>query len=526
MGYGSSKSSFRTRNDINYKHLLQELGVKQVDPTSSSSAVVYDPSVCSASAGCSLVDPFSPWSGDAAKYISYTEHERSTYQLRDFNFRVNNSNVAKLPYAGGGNIGLAFGVEHRSEQGSYTPDPEVVAGNIVGLSSVATGGGFNATEIYAEAKLPLLHNVFMARDLTVDAQGRWSHYNTFGNNQNWKASINWSPVRDIRFRATLGTSYRQPSIYELYGGQTLSLVSAIDPCAQASTYGASTAAVVANCAKHGVNTSTFTSAWSGQLPTLSGGNSNLKPEQGRTYTFGTIITPHWVRGLSASVEYWHYTVSNTIGTVSTQYILDQCYTGLNPSFCSNIAARSSAGQITEVSAVYENLGGMKTSGIDFDLNYHFSIGPNDTINISNNYQQLVSYLQQNTPGGPWMNYAGRIIYSSGYGFPRVRDYLTASWFHGNFSLTYMMGVTGGMRYNNGTKDLTSATNQYYKVGVITSHDVTVAYDFGRWKLSLGVNNIFNKAPPYIPTGVYNTASGLYGEQMIGRYVWMQGGAKF
>lgn len=526
MAYGSSQSSFQTTNDINYAHLLQELGVEQLNPSSSSSAVVYNPSVCNSAAGCQLANPFMPWSGQAAKYISYTQHSHANYQLRDFNLRINNNKLVKLPYQNGGNIGLAFGMEHRSEQGSFSPDPLIAAGQIAGESSAATGGGFNANEVYGELRVPLLQNAPFAKDLTVGAQGRWSSYNTFGDTQNWKASINWAPTRDIRFRATLGTSYRQPSIYELYGGNTLALTSAIDPCSQASTYGGLKAAVIANCAKAGVNANKFTSAWSGQLPVLSGGNKALRPEQGRTYTFGTVITPRFAPGLNVSVEYWHYTIKNTINTVNPQYILDQCYEGLNNSYCSSIAPRSSSGQITQVSSVYQNMGGVKTGGIDFDVSYPIHISMNDTVVIANNMQETVSYLQQNSPGGAWLNYNGRMIYSAGYGFPRVKDYFSANWYHGNFSLTYMMNFTGGMKLNNGSTDLTAKTNSVSHVSPITSHDISVGYNFGKWHLDGGVNNMFNKAPPYVPTGVYNTASGLYAEEMIGRYVWLQAGAHF
>ncbi|WP_342629910.1 TonB-dependent receptor [Nguyenibacter vanlangensis] len=526
MAYGSSQSAFQTTNDINYAHLLQELGVEQLNPGSSSGPIIYNPSVCAGSAGCQLVNPFVPWSGQGAHYISYTQHSSASYQLRDFNLRIHNNNLVKLPYQNGGNVGLAFGMEHRGEQGSFHPDPLIAAGQIAGESAAPTGGGFNANEVYGELRVPLLQNAAFAKDLTVGAQGRWSSYNTFGSTQNWKSSINWAPTRDIRFRATLGTSYRQPSIYELYGGNTLALTSAIDPCSQARTYGGLSSAVVQNCAKAGVDANHFTSAWSGQLPVLSGGNKALKPEQGRTYTFGTVITPRILPGLNISVEYWHYTIKNAISTVNPQYILDQCYEGLNTAYCSDVAPRSSSGQITQVSSVYQNLGGVRTGGIDFDLSYPIRLTMDDTVVISNNMQEIISYQQQNSPGGPWLNYNGRMIYSAGYGFPRVKDYFAANWYHGNFRASYMMNFTGGMVLNNGTTDLTAKTNTVYRVSPITSHDVTVGYDFGKWHLDGGVNNLFNKAPPYIPTAVYNTASGLYGEEMIGRYVWLQAGVAF
>lgn len=524
--YATSKSKLVTGNNVNYRHLLQELDVRQVNPASSSSPVVYDPTVCTSQAGCVLVNPFLPWSGAAADYIAIDTTDRSKYEMVDLNLRVNNDRLFSMPYAGAGDVGIAFGVEHRWEHGRYTPDSRVVSGDVAGISTAATSGGFSVTEAYGELRVPFLENVAFARDLSVDVQGRWSHYTTSGSTENWKVGANWAPVRDIRFRGTYGTSYRQPSIFELYGGSTLSLVSAIDPCAQAATYGASAATVAATCANNGVNTATFTSAYSGQLPTLSGGNSDLRPESGRTFTLGTVLTPHWIPNLSFSAEYWNYKISNTIGTLPTQYILDQCYTGANTSYCGYVSPRSSSGQLTQISARYQNLGTVKARGMDFDLKYSIDLSDSDRITLDNTLQWQMSYRQQNRPNGPWLDYTGDVLYSSGFGYPDVKDYATVTWTHNNFGITYMLNYTSSLDYNNGTRELTATTNQYYKTGSVVSHDIQVELNLDPIKFQAGVTNLFDRQPPYIPTGVFNTAGGLYGAQMVGRYMWIQAGVNF
>lgn len=521
MGYGVSQARYDTNNMGNYRHILEEYGIRQIDPTDPGSAVTYDPSVCQAAAGCTLQNPFAPMSQQGASYAKFNQHDHSQYMIRDFNLRVNNDKVVRMPYEHGGALGLAFGLEHRSEQLSYAPDPLAVNGDTTGNTQSYTGGGFNATEIYGEAKLPLLRDAFLARDLTVDAQGRWSHYNTFGNTQNWKVGINWAPIRDIRFRATLGTSYRQPNVYELYQGQSLGYAAANDPCS-----GASSPTVVANCMKQGIDPSTFEVANSGQVPAISGGNQNLRPETGRTYTVGTVITPRWVPGLSASVEYWHYTIKNAISAVSAQYVLDSCYTGSSPQYCSDIT-RSSNGQINYVSTLYDNLGGLKTSGIDFDLDYRFRINRSNVLTLSNNLQQIVSYLQQNEPGGQWYNYAGRLFFQGSSavgmpnGIPRLSNYTTASWQHKAFTFTYMLHYTGGMVWNDMSQDLTPQTAGQWRTPGIFTHDVTVNYRWNKWNFEGGVNNILDKKPPFVLDTATNTANAIYSGAIIGRYVFLQ-----
>ncbi|GBQ26965.1 TonB-dependent receptor protein [Gluconacetobacter sacchari DSM 12717] len=531
MTYGWNQDTDSIQNIGNYLHITQELGIRQLDPSSASSKVVYDPTVCTGQPGCVLQNPFMPWSQQAANYAKFTENNHSSYQLRDFNLRLHNDHVAHMPYRDGGTLGIALGMEHRSEQLSYSPDPILASGDSADSGSAYTGGGFNVTEVYGEAKLQLLHNAFLARDLTVDAQGRWSDYNTFGSTRNWKSSINWAPVSDIRFRATLGTSYRQPNVYELYGGQSFGYVAGNDPCSQVSSYGASAAAVQARCLSEGVDPKTFVSTNGGYVPTISGGNTHLRPETGKTYTVGAVVTPHWVPGLSASVEYWHYTIKNTISSIGSQYILDQCYTGAGSAYCGSIAPRSASGQLTSVYALDENLGGLRTSGIDFDLDYRLRLSWRDTLSLSNNFQQLVSYLEQYVPGGAWYNYAGRLFYQGGIGMnaggqPRVRDYATVTWRHDAFSLTYMMTYTGGMVWNNGTRDLTRATAGQYQTPGIFMHDITLGYRLKRWNFEAGISNLLDKKPPFVFDSISNTNRAVYGALEVGRYMFLQAGVNF
>ncbi|GBQ98236.1 TonB-dependent receptor domain-containing protein [Asaia lannensis] len=523
--YGVNRENVRSLNIGNYANLLNAWGLRAEDPGNPDTALVYDPSVCQASAGCELSSPFGKLTPQGAAYSNYTTVQNIQYQFRDTNFRVHNNHVVSMPWKNGGDLGIALGMEHRSEQMSDSPDPLVAQGVTLTNTQAYTGGGFNVSEGYLEGKLNLLKNAFLAKDLTIDAQGRYSSYNTFGAAKNWKVAINWAPNRDIRFRGTLGTSYRQPNIFELFGGQQLSYETAYDPCSQVGTYGAASATVAATCARQGIGPG-FEMRNAAQVPTLQGGNSQVKPETGRTYTFGTVLTPHWVPGLSLSVEYWHYTLKNMISAIGTQYLLDQCYTGANTSYCGNIVRNAQTQQIQTASALYENLGGLHTSGLDFDLDYSLRLTRHDRLNLSNNFQQLISYQQQYVPGGQWYNYDGRLLYNNSTGQPRVRDYATATWRHDDFSFTYMMSYTGGMIWNDQSVDLVKGTVGRYKTPGIFSHDITLGYQLNRWQFQAGVRNLFDKKPPYVVDGATNTNVFQYGNLIMGRNVFVQAGVNF
>jgi outer membrane receptor protein involved in Fe transport len=119
-----------------------------------------------------------------------------------------------------------------------------------------------------------------------------------------------------------------------------------------------------------------------------------------------------------------------------------------------------------------------------------------------------------------------LFYQSGYGMPRVRDYATITWHHNDFSLRYMMHYTGGMKFTDGSSDLSCKAYVYCKVPGIFSHDVTVSYRLNRWNFEGGVNNILDKKPPFVPDGGTNTALAMYSDEIIGRYVFLQAGVQF
>ncbi|MCQ8242019.1 TonB-dependent receptor domain-containing protein [Rhizosaccharibacter radicis] len=524
FGYGKTMTTLNGQGEVNYRNLLQELGIQQTDPSDAASPVVYNPNVCQASRGCQIQNIFGTGSlsPQGVQYARFTQHAHAEQQLRDFNLRVTNSSVARLPYKYGGPIGLSFGVEHRSEQGNYSPDPIIQSGDSLENSQSPTGGGFNATEVYAEMKLPLLVNAPFAKELTLDGQGRWSHYNTFGNTENWKLDLLWAPTRDIAFRGTLGTAFRQPNIYELFGGQSLSFESATDPCANAASYGALSGRVAARCAREGVSPN-FQQSGS-QIPTITGGNAQLRPETSRTYTIGTVITPRWVRNFQATVDYWHTSIANTISSLSTQYIVDQCYTGLNEAYCQYIGGRAGGADISSVTAVDQNLGVTKTNGIDFGLNYTYNIDFDNSITLQNQFQQLIGYISQSVADGPFINYAGRIDTFGYDAYPRVRDTASVTVRHRNLSVNYQMRYIGGMQAFDGSNDYVKGVDGQYQVPGIFYHDVSATYTLGRYVLTGGINNLLDKRPPFSFDGSTNTDPNIY--DYAGRTIFARFAVRF
>ena len=550
FNYGRSNKTEVETNIVNTVRLEQELGFQQTNTNGADAALapyyangdllagtpnpyitnsagnpqpyapgvvndagIYNPNVCVAANGCSLANPFGQNGLTAAQaaYIRVNNNSQTQYILRQWGGNLTNNDVYELPY---GPLGAVIGAEHRSEYGSFTPDSLVLAGETADPPVFPTRGGFDVTEVYGELRVPILKDLFMAKDLHVDLSGRFFDYNTFGSGEIWKVSGNYSPTSDIRFRANIGTAFRQPTISDLYGGGTVSYNSASDPCTSPTNPNA-----IANCARQGalgvVNVN-------GQVPTLSfAGNPNLQPETARTYTIGAVFTPTFVPRLSATVDYYHTRINNSIGFVDTPTILNSCYESANLSnpLCNTIIRLAGTHQLALVSSPTLNLGEVRENGLDVGLNYSYVLPQGiGTLNMNNDLEFLFAYLQQNAQNTPFIQYAGQLLIGT-QSYPRRRDNFSLSLARGPLNFGYRMRYISGLSlsYSNGQNGYTNPIVS--NTDAVFYHDLYVSYDWRNISATLGADNISDVKPPFAPDGQTNTNTSVY--DVIGRYVYLK-----
>ena len=77
-----------------------------------------------------------------------------------------------------GDLGFAFGVESRKEEGKYTPDALAQTGATTNLAAGPTGGDYTVNEAYLEVNVPVLADLPGAKELTFNGATRFSDYNT------------------------------------------------------------------------------------------------------------------------------------------------------------------------------------------------------------------------------------------------------------------------------------------------------------------------------------------------------------
>lgn len=491
----------------------------------ANDAGFYNPLVCNALAGCTLANPFGKNGLTAAQaaYIRVNNNQQTQYTLRQWGGSLTNNDIYELPY---GPLGAVIGAEHRSEAGSYTPDSLVLAGETADPPVNPTRGGFDTTEVYGELRIPILKDLPFAKDLHIDVSGRFEHYNTFGNSETWKISGNYSPTSDVRFRATIGTAFRQPTINDLYGGGTVSYNTAADPCTAPTNGNA-----IANCGKQGV---LGVAQVNGQVPTLEFfGNPNLQPETARTYTIGGVFTPSFIPRLSATADYYHTRIASSIGSLDTGTILTDCYDSVNLSspLCGAITRLAGTNQLALVNSPTQNLGETREDGLDLGLNYSYVL-PNGigTLSFSNDFEFLFAYLLQTGKDSPFIQFAGQVVpggipgTAGSEALPRRRDNLSISLAHLPFNIGYRMRYISGLSasYYNGVNGYSPAIVN--NTPEVFYHDVYVSYDWRNISATLGVDNLGDRHPPFIPDGQSNTATSIY--DVVGRFVYLKSTFRF
>ncbi len=421
-----------------------------------------------------------------------------------------------------GKVQGVVGFEYRRQHINDSPDPNSVAGNLYNLTSSApTVGKDNVKEAYAEVEVPLLRDVAFAKDLTFNGSFRYTDYDSYGDDTTYKVGLVYSPVDWVSLRATKGTSFRAPALFEQFQGATSGFLSqAGDPC---NNYGTATAQRRTNCAIELPNNPTFQATSSIRVLSQGGAAAGLKAETSDNKTIGLILRPPIgdFGDLSIAIDYFDIKIKNGVDQAGAANILQLCYDDpqfrAGGGFC-RLATRDPVTNALTVSNAYTNIATQVSKGVDYNLRYERDFGEGRfRFNAQvTNYKSQASNL---FPDDPLDQYNGTIN--------------TPEW-TGTFDATYTQGpwrVRYGVDWIQGTDSYSfleedPATSQYdFKVPDYYLHQISVRYtaDDAGWQLTAGVKNLFDKDPPTISSGYYNRVGNapLYsGYDYVGRTVFV------
>lgn len=442
--------------------------------------------VASAAIPCADYLGFGDLTPKVLDYILFTSRDRGGNSLLSVTGDLNGS-LFRLP---AGAVSFATGVSYREEKGWRNPDPLTVAGIANTNQQSPISGRTRAKEAYLELSVPVLANTPFFRALTLDGAVRYSSYDLFGDDWNYKLSADWMIVDGVRLRGTYGTGFRVPNVPELFGGVSEGNLTTTDPC---SRYSASTnATLVANCRASGVPAG-YVQLGTTILTTV-GGNQNLKAETSKSWTLGTVLQPKGiVPGLSLTADWFDIDITGAIRAIPGSTKLSVCYASANLShpFCKDFTRSALTGEVTYLSAQPINTGREQMSGLDLGLVYAHKLGRLG-LQVDLNATYLDRYVVEPFPGGAPIIFDGRIGGGNG-GYPKWRGYGVATASQDGVSFTWSTQWIGKAQDFNA-----APTAIGYRAPAIFYHNAQLAFEVtAKTRFQIGVDNLFDTRAPYI-----------------------------
>jgi iron complex outermembrane recepter protein len=475
-----------------------------------------------AARGCAQFNPFGAGNISPSCAAAISINATNVFDLTQTNVvAALTGAIAELP---GGEVKFAVGAEYRDNEATFRPDEFLASGDVVGFNaSQPIAGSIDVTEAFAELSIPLLKGLPLIETLAVELGYRRSDYNISGVANTYKAALQWSPVESMSLRASYNRAIRAPSIAELFLPQTENFPQYADPCNFNSSFrtGPNAAQVAALCQAQGIPAALLPtySQLNSQARSFIGGNQELTPEIADTYTFGVAwqssIDSDWLRGFSASLDYYRYDIENVISALTASSVVGRCFNQLNSNptfsatneFCQLFGRNPANFVVTDVSTLSENLSGLKQSGVDLNLDWRLPVtvfGASERageLSFRLLMTKLLSMEQQETATDPFIPRDGTISQTVASAFPKFKGALATSWTVGAWQIRYNLRYIDSMDVVNSNALLSRATvGLAPRVPTYFYHDLTARWSVNdTFGVTVGATNLADKEPPIYTT---------------------------
>ncbi len=492
--------------------------------------IALDPDLCAANALCpGVANLFGAGNmqDDVAEFVRFRSMSQSMWDMAQTGMSVQGK-LAELP---GGFLTGVVGGDFRWERGYTLPDSRITGGDSAGNIFEFTGGDYNVQEAFVEFSIPILKGLPGADELTVDLAGRFSNYNTFGSEFTYRAGLAYGPLPDIRFRGIYSTAFRAPSIANLYGGSRDSYQIVADPCVGWESSDDSN--LRENCQDDGVPEN-WTQAGT-QIRTNVGSNPDLTAETSAQLNIGTVITPTFIPKsagtLSATFDFYKISVDNAITNLDSQTITNKCYYSEDKSheYCQYISARGASHDISGINATLRNIAEIETKGLDFTFNYLLPITPQFRANFNFHGNVLLQLEEKNIAADTTEDRLGTIASMSNYNGAlakfRFRTDLTLG--TGLWKLSNRVRYIGPVEvfgWDGTTPDDPSDDLPTHDLKAMAYWDLSGLIMWKGLDFIVGMDNVLDATPPYIPAGDANSNANTY--DFMGRYVYAKIGYQF
>ncbi|MBB1334273.1 TonB-dependent receptor [Pseudoalteromonas sp. SR44-5] len=495
---------------------------------------LVDPELCSANAACPGVwDPFQKDSltNDMRDWIIVPMSSTSKAEDTQLQFNIAGETSFELP---AGTIAWATGYEHLTTHYTSLPDGAAGLGAIYGVAPDGTDGGYTTESFYAEINVPILADLPFAERLDFTAAARRTDVSLIDDAEvTTKFAIEWRPYSDLLVRANLSEGFRTPGVSTLFAPRANSAETYTDPCIKYGSNPDASAELKANCAADGLP-----GDWAQpnqQSGSWVGGNPDIGPEQSESKNLGVVWAPEFIEGFSVALDYYDIEITDIIGELSIGTISNECYNSKDFSspLCAQIKGpvaygtvggprRDSQGSLSGVELSTQNLGIFNSSGIDFDLKYGLDVlGGELKFNLNGTY---VLELDHNEAEGlettELLGGYGADVANGGRGaFNKLRANFRTNYSQGDWGLTHTI------QYQSAVDDYAEPNGVLSdRVGTVAYNDINGYYNFEHLTLSLGINNISDKEPPYVSNG--DNGALIRVHRLTGREYYLKATFKF
>jgi outer membrane receptor protein involved in Fe transport len=332
---------------------------------------------------------------------------------------------------------------------------------------------------------------------------------TRNNSINPVVAAKWSITPDIAFRGSYSTGYTPPYLSALVEDPAVPLFGNLAPHIPNFI---STTVTDPQRGNERIGESILGFLFG--LDGATGGNPDVDPQRSESWSFGTILTPRFLPGLTLRADWTQITIRNAyfdprrllFASTPEEQAAFEDFLAAHPERFTRAAPGPndpfSVGRITRIDATQTNLSYYRSEAIDFSGDYQTAIG-NGTLSLSGNATLLLDIKRQLTASSPMVDLDGVVSVADlgGVGNSlRFRGTLTANystekWSVGararhfsGYYLSYLNAATGEYPVN-----ANQGTN---RIGGTTFFDLfgSVRLPTGT-ELRAGINNIFNTRPP-------------------------------
>ena len=469
--------------------------------------------------GCLPISLFGPGPATAQQLayfqVSDVSNARITQQVASASISGDFGQFFELP---GGPVQFSVGAEYRKETSQFSPSANLVNARFYQFDEpslvLPSYGEFNVKEAFGELNVTLLKGARFAQTLSVGAAGRYSHYSTIGDTNTWQFNGVYAPVRDITFRGSFGQAVRAPNISELFQPRFSSSNFFTDPCTpdqinlgtqyRPSNCATTLAAVGATSTK-ALQTGAFVNG-------VQSGNANLRAETARTWTAGIVLRPRFLRGFTASFDWYDIRLKDAVNQVTPSDLANLCVdqqTTNNP-FCGAITRADSGyfasnptaaglgfvvGSIVNYRVSPQNVANFRTAGLDVNLDYLVTTKRAGTFDMRlvGGYVDHINFVA--ITGGPVNDGLDQI---GQFKSPRWNANFSPSWTLGGVTLNYnLRWVDAAYQYdlNSLAANPNIAAGRYIRTDALWQHDIQAEYQLpSGFAFYGGITNLSDQQP--------------------------------